>query len=239
MSDQAFFAIHSSLPREGPGDRATISWAMAFARPPADGRILDAGCGPGADIPWLLDYVPRGRLVAVDSHAPYAHQVRMRFRGDARVKVIHGDMLKQSGPFNLIWAAGSLYAPGVDVALPVLRRMLVPAGRIVFSDLCWTGPDRPPEVVEFFAREYPAMGDEATLRSRVARAGMRFHAVNALTSAAWEAYYGPLENRLELLRRDVPDDPVLARQIETHEREIALWRKYGDTFGYLLCVAAR
>ncbi len=239
MSDQAFFAIHSSLPREGPGDRSTISWAMAFARPPADGRILDAGCGPGADIPWLVKYVPRGRVVAVDSHAPYAHQARARFRGDPRVKVIHGDMLQQSGPFNLVWAAGSLYAPGVERALPVLRWMLVPAGRIVFSDLCWTGPERPPEAVEFFSRTYPAMGDEMTLRSRVARAGMRFHVCTELSASAWEAYYAPLEKRLELLRRDVPGDPDLARQIETHEREIELWREYGDCFGYLLCVAAR
>ncbi len=239
MNERAFFAIHSALPREGPGDRASLAWAMAFARPPADGRILDAGCGPGADIPGLLDYVPRGEVVAVDLHAPFANQVRARFRGDARVTVRHGDMLAQSGPFDLIWAAGSLYAPGVEAALPVMRRMLVPGGRIVFSDLCWTGPERPPEAVDFFATEYPDMGDEGTLRTRVARAGLRFQTVCKLPPAAWEAYYGPLENRLDLLRRDLPDDPEIATQVAAHEREIAVWRAHGDAFGYLLCVTAR
>jgi len=48
MSD-AFFTLHSDVPREGPGDAASLHWAMELAGVKSDARILDAGCGQWAD----------------------------------------------------------------------------------------------------------------------------------------------------------------------------------------------
>ena len=239
QENSAFFAIHSDLPREAPGDRASLDWAMTLARPPASGRVLDAGCGPGADIKGLLAHVPQGQVVAVDLHGPFVDQVRARFADDPRVQAVQGDMLAQPGPFDLIWAAGTLYAVGVETALQSLREGLVPGGHIAFSDLCWTGADRPAAVEAFFASEGLSLADEAELRARIARAGLQLRDTTTLPPGAWEAYYTPMDARLARLEQERPDDPHLARQIALHRDEIALWRSYGDRFGYILAVAGK
>ena len=53
----AFFTVHQDLPREGPGDRESLDWALGLAGVAPEGVILDAGCGPGADVPGLLAHV--------------------------------------------------------------------------------------------------------------------------------------------------------------------------------------
>ena len=69
--DEAFFTVHADLPREGPGSRADLDWAVRVAGVSDTARILDAGCGPGADIEGLLAHAPRGHVMAVDTHAPF------------------------------------------------------------------------------------------------------------------------------------------------------------------------
>ena len=48
MLDDAFWAIHSDLPREGPGDNASTARALgAMTELPAAPAIFDIACGPG------------------------------------------------------------------------------------------------------------------------------------------------------------------------------------------------
>jgi|GEM_PF-4683729 len=49
----AFFTVHRDLDREGPGEAADVHWALDVAGTPEDARILDAACGPGADMVTL------------------------------------------------------------------------------------------------------------------------------------------------------------------------------------------
>ena len=51
-----------TLERAGPGDAESLRWALDVAQTPADARVLDAGCGIGADTGTLIAAVPRGRV---------------------------------------------------------------------------------------------------------------------------------------------------------------------------------
>lgn len=232
----AFFRIHEDLPREGPGDRESLDWALARAGTPRDARICDAGCGPGADIPALLAHAPEGHVHAVDLHAPFIERVRAAHAGDARVTAEAADMIRLSGPFDLIWSAGAAYNLGVAEALRLWRRALAPGGRVAFSELCWTGADRPSPAARFFAAEYPPMTDAAGVLGQIAAAGYRCLGSRFLSHDGWMAYYGPLEARLDALAPDA--DPELVEAIALHRQEIAVWRDHGASFGYLVCVAA-
>ena len=231
-----FWAIHRALPREGPGDRTSLDWALRMAAVRPDAAICDAGCGPGADIPALLAHVPRGRVHAVDAHAPFAGHVRARFAGDRRVTVEHGDMTALTGPFDFIWCAGAVYAVGIGAALPAFHRALRPGGKAAFSHLCWLGEDRPPEAAAFWAEEYPAMPDIAGAAAEIALTGARILGRTLVSPQGWEAYYTPLEARLDALEPDAPD--ALADTIAAHRREIDVWRSHGDSFGYVLFLVA-
>lgn len=234
----AFWMIHNGLPREGPGDRASLEWAVRAAGLRADARICDAGCGPGADVPGLLAHVPRGRVHAVDLHPPFVAQLRTRFVREPRLQAEVADFTALAGPYDLIWSAGAVYAVGLEAALQAWRRALAPGGRVALSHLCWTGAARPPEAAAFWAEEYPDMADAAAAEATIVAAGWRIVARTRVSDAAWEAYYTPLAARLDALAPGAPDDPDFAAEIAHHRREIAVWRAHGDSFGYMLFLLA-
>ena len=48
MPSPLFFELHSNLPREGPGDDATTRSVLLSLGLPQAPKVLDIGCGPGA-----------------------------------------------------------------------------------------------------------------------------------------------------------------------------------------------
>ncbi|MEM9780645.1 MAG: class I SAM-dependent methyltransferase, partial [Pseudomonadota bacterium] len=134
MSLSPFFTLHSDLPREGPGDRASLDRAMERVGVTRDARILDAACGPGADIEGLLAHAPEGQVTAIDKHLHFIDAVNARFEADARVTARQGDMAQPGGSFDLIWCAGALYFLGVEDGLRGWREVLTPGGHVVFTE---------------------------------------------------------------------------------------------------------
>ena len=46
----AFFTVHCDLPREGPGEAADVLWALGHLNAGGPLDVMDAACGPGADL---------------------------------------------------------------------------------------------------------------------------------------------------------------------------------------------
>jgi hypothetical protein len=165
-------------------------------------------------------------VVAIDTAAPFIDRVRARFPA---VRAEVADMADPpGGPFDLIWSAGAVYQLGVVAALTGWRGHLAPGGRVAFTDLRWTGADRPAEAVAFWAAEGLALTGLNRLQAEIAEAGYRELAGFWLPRAAWAAYYEPLEAVL-----DSCADPQLA---DGFRAEIALWRRHGDSYGYWLSI---
>lgn len=233
MSDP-FFTLHAEMPREGPGDRESLDWAMGVANLPRDAAILDAGCGPGADIEGLLAHAPRGHVTAVDLHPGFIAQLKARWGDDPRVTAEVADMRAPEGPFDLVWSAGALYFLGITQALEHFRTRLAPGGVVAFSELVWLSEVRPRAAVAALSQEYLPMGNIATLEARIAAADYDLCGLRVLTDAAWEAYYTPLDARIARLRPGA--DAALAEVLDAAEAEAALWRAHRDAFGYALAV---
>lgn len=224
----ALVDLFLTLDRCGPGDADSLRWALGVAGTRPDAAVLDAGCGMGADLPALLAAVPQGRVVAVDTAAPFIARVRARV---PQVRAEVADMADPpGGPFDLIWSAGAVYNLGVGPALAAWRGHLAAGGRVAFSDLCWTGQARPRAVADFFAAEGVALVDAPALEAQVAAAGWRVLGAMWLPPSAWAAYYQPVEGALGAC----PDPDVVAG----FRAEIALWRRFGGSYGYRLMVCA-
>ncbi|MZR12934.1 methyltransferase domain-containing protein [Maritimibacter sp. DP07] len=234
MTD-AFFRLHEDLPREGPGDRASLDWALKLAGVAREARVLDAGCGPGADIAGLLAHVPEGHVTALDAHAGFVAQARARLRHEPRLTVREGDMARPGGPYDLIWSAGALYFLGITDGLKTWRAALAPGGAVAFSELVFLVDTPAPELRETLEAEYPRIGGPITLEERIEAAGYEVLGVRILPDEAWEAYYGPLEARCDALEADA--DPALQEVIDAARAEIDLWRTHRNQFGYALAVA--
>lgn len=234
MTDmEAFFRLHDGLEREGPGSAEDVAWAAAIADVPRNARILDAGCGAGADVPALLAAAPEGHVVAVDSHEPFIERVRAAHADEPRVSARTGDMLAPEGPFDLIWSAGAVYFRGIAATLAGWRDALAPHGAVAFSEPCFF-VESPSEDARAFWDGYETLS-EAELSRAVADAGYRTLGARRLSDEAWEAYYGPLDARVALLRPGA--DAALSATLDESEAEAAGWRAHRRETGYLLTVA--
>ncbi|MBM3298007.1 MAG: class I SAM-dependent methyltransferase, partial [Candidatus Aminicenantes bacterium] len=71
-----FFEVHSGLPREGPGDEASLRRALRLVgKLPERPLVLDVGCGPGLQ---TLDLARRtgGVVFGLDNHEPFLRDLR-------------------------------------------------------------------------------------------------------------------------------------------------------------------
>lgn len=230
---EAFFQLHSDLPREGPGDADSLEWAMDLARVPRDARILDAGCGPGADVAVLLARANRGHVTAVDAHAPFVDRVRAAYATDERVTALAADMLQPGGPYDFIWCASAIYSVGIEAALTAWRSMLAPGSFVAFSEPLWLTDTPSAGAISFWA-EYPDIGSPDRVRDRIEAAGFRMIDYRTLPDEAWEAYYTPQEARIAKLRPGA--DAALTAVLDEAETEISGWRKHHDEFAYAVFV---
>lgn len=235
--NEAFFDLHQGLSREGPGERADVHWALATAGLSGPIRVLDAGCGPGADLVTFVEAMPEARIEGVDLQSSFVAEAAERVKrfGD-RVRVRKGEMATAPGPYDLIWCAAAAYFLGITEVLARWRGALAPGGRIALSEVVWRSDD-PAPVLRDFWREYPAMTDRSGVRARIEAAGYEVLGERMLAESAWAAYYQPMERRIERLRAG-PVSPDLAEVLEDAETEIAMRRQFPDDYGYLLAVVA-
>lgn len=233
MTD-AFFTLHKDLPREGPGDRESLDWAIGLAGLPRNARILDAACGPGADIEDLLAHAPDGQITAIDLHPDFIEQVQERWGDEIRVTTAVGDMAAETGPFDLIWCAGALYFLGISEGLRGWTSALAPSGVVAFSELVWLVDNPDPALKAANEAEYAEIAGIDTMKARIEAAGYEICGLKVLSDEAWEAYYTPMEVRIARLRPGASAE--LAKVLDEGSAEIALWRKYRDQFGYALAV---
>ena len=229
----AFFTLHRNLPREGPGEPADVAWAAKIAGIKTDAQMADVACGPGGDIEALLTAAPHGHVTALDKTAHFVQEARANWAHDPRTTILKADMAVIANTYDMIWCAGAVYFLGVTPALTQWRKALRKGGVIAFSEPCWF-TDTPSERASALWTQYPAMTNAAGIAAQVNSAGYETLGTRKLSAAAWEAYYGPLEQRIAMLRPEA--DEALCDVLDEAEEEASCWRAHGDEFGYLLSV---
>jgi SAM-dependent methyltransferase len=237
-----FFTLHRDLPREGPGHRESTAHALFLiptlvARP----RVLDLGCGPGAQTLDLAVLLPDAEIVAVDAHRPFLEALQRRAQDAGLASWItatQGDLAAPpGGPYDLIWCEGAAYLLGFERALRTWEPLLTEGGSIALSEPVWL-TERPSERVRAFWSGYPDLQSLETRRRQIAEAGLVLHGDFVLPERDWWEYYGPLAARMATLRQH-PHPPELARVMDEHEEEMAVYREGSASYGYAFFVVGR
>jgi SAM-dependent methyltransferase len=243
---ELFFEMFTGLRRQGPGDEASTLRALGLVPllgPQA--RILDVGCGTGAQTLVLAGHTP-ARIVAVDNHAPFVEELNRSIQAlglGARVEARVGDMTALDfapGSFDLIWSEGAIFVIGFERGLREWRRLLKPDGHVAVTEAAWLRDDPPPECAAFWQREYPAICDATAHRAVIEACGYaRVGDFVVPASSWWDDYYRPLEQHVAAFRTRHPgegDALALADQIQ---QEIEIWRRYSDYYSYVFYVMRR
>jgi serine/threonine-protein kinase HipA len=184
------------------------------------------------------------RVVAVDLIQPYLDQlVRSANAGglshliEARRMDI-GALEIPPSSMDLIWSEGAAYILGFEESLRRWRALLKPDGMMAVSECTWL-VDRPPEAARsFWSVAYPPMATIDENRRRAQRLGYEVLDTFVLpVSAWWNDYYTPLLERVDRLRPTA--DTNLALLLDETEREIELFRRHGDSYGYVFYLLQR
>ena len=132
---------------------------------------------------------------------------------------------------------GAIFVLGVTRALRLWRPLLRPGGRLAFTEVTWLEANPPAEAVAFFQEVSPGI---ATLEENCQRAASRgFELLDTFPLRAedwWTEFYTPLRARIASLQPELPNQPELAAVVTATEREIDLFARYSDYYGYVFYV---
>jgi SAM-dependent methyltransferase len=241
----AFQQLHRGLPRQGPGSAETTRRAFAaLGGLPPRPRIVDVGCGPGAQT-LELARLGNGPIVAVDLQQPFLDELRERAAAAGvsdRIEVVRADMNRlafEPGSLDLLWSEGAIYIMGFEHGLRAWRPLLCDGGQMAVTEATWLRSDPPEELRRFWQESYPGMnGVEANLA--VARgAGYQVLGSFALPERCWWEYYEPIAARLEGWLERSPGDEGVRAVVEAERREIDLYRRYSSYYGYVFYLLQR
>jgi SAM-dependent methyltransferase len=237
--------LHDGLERLGPGDDAATLRALALCVPrPSAPRILDIGCGSGAQSLLLADATD-GHVTATDLAPAFLARLgalaEERGLGD-RIATCAADMGRlpfAEGAFDFVWSEGAIYLVGFDEGLVRWRPLLRSGGWLVVSEMSWLQPDPPAELSAFWSENYPAMRDVESNLAAARDHGWVPVGHFRLPAEGWEAYYGPLRARLSAFIRAHEADPEAAAVVAATEHEMALMTRHLEMCGYVFYVLCR
>ncbi len=240
-----FFEIHSGLPREAPGDEASLARALSMTEgvPPRP-RALDLGCGPGGQTVSLARRTG-GFTAAMDNHEPFVRELRRRARAAGladRIAPLVADMARppfRAASFDLLWSEGAAYIIGVPQALALWRPLLRPRGTLALTEAVWLRPDAPEPVRRLWSA-YPALTDVAANLRAIESAGYDVTGHFTLPDESWwTQYYDPMIPRLDALGRRYAGDEAALAVIEESRFEIDVRRRYPEYYGYEFFICRR
>jgi SAM-dependent methyltransferase len=234
---EALFRLFEGLPRQGPGsDACTCEALRRLGALPAAPRVLDLGCGSGRSALVLAQELGT-RVIAVDNHRPFLDQLRAGADERGLGQLIEprcADMAAPGvppGSIDLLWSEGAIYLLGFEAGLRLWRPLLAPGGYVAVSECSWLTADRPAEAAAFFRAGYPGMAGIEENLERARAAGFEVDHFTLPPAAWWDEYYAPLEERMAEFAPGA--DPELAAVIAETRREIELYRRHGDSYGYV------
>ncbi len=236
-----FYELYEGMPRQGPGSEADLRHALSMlpglSKHP---RVLDIGCGTGAQTVQLARALPGASIKAVDNYAPFLEILQERASSlgyENRIATCEASMMElpfEEGSIDLIWSEGAIYLMGFEKGLTDWKRLLKPGGLVAVTEVTWLVDSPPEEIKVFWDSACPAMTDIASNCAAAENAGYQVIGTFPMPSDTWETeFYRPMEARLAELRKQNAGNAEAIAIYDEHDKEIDLFRRHNAEYGYV------
>lgn len=237
--------LRQDLPGDDGARLAYTRWAFRSLPRRAHARILDIGCGRGG--PTLeLAGLNAGVVIGldIDAAAVAALARRAAERGlTHRVRLLRGSLRAMPfapGAFDVVWAEGSAWILGFEVALEAWRQYLVPGGYLVVHEAAWLRPAPPVQAADDWHARWPGIRTVPEYLAVAVRRGYDIVAWRAVPGDVWwSSYYGPLEARIREIRPRCVGDSDGLRALAREQEDVDLFRRCAGFVGSAFLVMQR
>lgn len=231
------YTVYGDLPRQGPGGNRWTAKAFSLIEDTGSvKKILDLGCGSGMQTLELLR-LSKAHVTAVDVHEPFLDVIKQKAEDEGfsdRITTITVPMEDLQDPeekYDVVWAEGSLYNMGLEKALKKFHSFIKPDGYLIFTEVVFTKPDLPQELIEFWEKEYPDMRQQLEVHLLGRECGYLPIACLAEPDEAWWVhYYNYLKNNISDARTMFGNIPEAMELVKTVEQEMEIRRKFPDYY---------
>lgn len=241
-ADDIFFEIHQDLPREGPGRDKYTQKAYKMLPKLDKPRILDIGCGPGGPT-MELARLSQNEIIGIDTHQPYLEKLKRKIDTEGlsgRVKSLNQSMFNMEfldESFDIIWAEGAIYIIGFERGLKEWKRFIKPQGFLVVHEMAWLRPNPPQEIYDYWMTLYPGITSANENKKIISHCKYDLLGHFPLPDDAWWIeYYGPLEERIQMLMQKYQDDVQALKVLDDEQKEIEMYKKYSNWYGSIFFV---
>ena len=241
--EELFYSIFDNIPRQGPGTKTSTLKAFSVIKDlPATGKMLDIGCGKGAQTFDLAEVFP-GDITAIDNHLFFvdflnqqAKQLNLQNRVQAMVADMN-DLPFSETQFDIIWAEGSIFITGFENGLKNWAKFLKPDGYMVLSEAAWVHRNPPTEIADFWNAVYPDIMSMDEQKQVIENCGYQIIESFQLPGEGWtNEYYAYLEPLIHKSIEEFQNQPELMGLLNALQTEIDMYKKYGDYYGYAFYV---
>ena len=239
--------LHKNAHRLGPGGDAETEKALGLAMVDrtAPLKIADIGCGTGAST-LLLARILNARITAVDFLQEFLEVLEdraenMGFSEKITTLACSMDNLPFGDEeYDVVWSEGAIYNIGFEKGVLDWNRYLKVGGLLVVSEITWITASRPPELRKHWEGEYQEIDMASSKIGILEKNGYSLVAYFVLPEHCWlDNYYRPMQNRFkDFLNRNGNSEKARAI-VEAEKREIELYEKYKDYYGYGVYIAKK
>lgn len=240
--EKYIFDIFSGLKRPKPITNSILRIANQFSEIPSQPEILEIGCGCDLLSLNLAQYFG-GHIYSVNNQEEYIQHLQQEAirQGYSDIiecintDVFHLDFAEHI--FNIIWSEGAISMLGFKRGISEWKKYLCNFGYLAVSDISWLQSNQPPELLEFWKRENPAMDSVQNNLQNIESNGYNIKDYFVISPDTWwDEYYEPLDIQVKNIRYQYIENEIAQEVFDYIQLEIDMYKKYSDYYGSVFYV---
>jgi SAM-dependent methyltransferase len=237
---------HIGLERQGFGSPEMTLKALSFI-PAFDGgtKVADLACGTGGQTITLAQNIA-GNIVGVDQIPSFidilGDKAKKLNMGD-RVSGIVGDITNLpfgKEEFDLIWSEGVIDSIGFEKGLTYWNGFLKKGGYVAVTCPSWLTVEHSTEVQKFWTDAGSGLDTIGDNIDAMQKSGYSFVAAFTLPEECWtDNYFIPRGVAEKTFMERHPGNKTVEEYMESSKREVELYSKYKQHYGYVFILVKR